>query len=327
MTTILQLPRSVSLLPNKHNSLLPFVSLNNEYVAHTLPLLSDLILQTKWTHKLHIAEVINNDKLTELGAPDPAIDKKFVVSIHGSGPLHYLLVFVRGWGGVCRAVWTLNSNSRTYYQTRTTALPNSCIRYLVHNYSSFEILYHLQSLNNLRIKIVYCMSETVILCNRQETTHLWTRFPTQFIGCHACSGDISSLLTNTDGARHLMGRLFLADQVKLWRPDQSQCLSYRRVFMRSHFDVPDVCVWSICASSSHKLWVLRPACSSVSRFKFRYRSAALSRNTNSLCSVIVELLRHWGISEISELFNKKITLRFWLALPILMCPVKNIVFA
>jgi hypothetical protein len=219
---------------------------------------SDLILQTKWTYKLHIAEVVNNDKLTELFAPHPATDNKFLVSIHGSGPLHYLLMFVRG-GGVCRDAWTLNSNSGTYYQTRTTALPNSYIRCLVHNYSSFEILYHLQSLNNLRIKIVCCMSETVILCNRQETTHLWTRFPTQFIGCRACSGDISSLLTNTDGVRHLMGRLFLADLLKL-----RQCLSYLRVFMRSHFDIPDVCVWSICASSSHKLWVLRPACSSVS---------------------------------------------------------------
>jgi hypothetical protein len=48
---------------------------------------SDLILQTKWTHKLNLAKVVNNGKLTELCALHPTIDKKFLVSVHGSGPL------------------------------------------------------------------------------------------------------------------------------------------------------------------------------------------------------------------------------------------------
>jgi hypothetical protein len=48
---------------------------------------SDLILQTKWTYKLNLAEVVNNGKLTELSASYPTTDKKFLVSIYGSGPL------------------------------------------------------------------------------------------------------------------------------------------------------------------------------------------------------------------------------------------------
>ena len=49
---------------------------------------SDLILQTKWNHKLKLAEVVNNDKSTELCAPHTTTGKKFLVSIHGSGPLY-----------------------------------------------------------------------------------------------------------------------------------------------------------------------------------------------------------------------------------------------
>jgi hypothetical protein len=45
---------------------------------------SDLILETKWTHKLNLVEIVNNGKLTELYAPDLTLDKKLLVSIHGS---------------------------------------------------------------------------------------------------------------------------------------------------------------------------------------------------------------------------------------------------
>ena len=56
-------------------------------MLHTL-CFSDLISRTKWTHKLNLAEIFNNDKLTELCAPYPTVDKKFLVSIHGSGPFY-----------------------------------------------------------------------------------------------------------------------------------------------------------------------------------------------------------------------------------------------